>query len=214
MEKGIFMPQATRQVDCSGIAAILLAAGMSQRLGFAKQTHVYQGESLIKRQFKIMQTSQLKNIYLLTGAYRDECLLEMQDSTGWQEIYNSHFRLGMGSSIKTAVRHFKDQRPDLNALLFCVCDQIMLTSQHINKIIELFLHHFDSQSGPFIVASEYQDTIGIPAIFPRKFFDDLLKIQDKEGAKCVLQDHKAKCLMVPFSGGEIDIDRPADLLKS
>lgn len=203
------MPPPTSQVDFTEIAAVLLVAGKSQRLGFPKQTYIYQGESLIKRQFRIMQASQLKKIYLLTGAYRNECVLEMQDETNWQEIYNSHFSLGMGSSIKSAVNYFAKEEPGLKGLLFCVCDQIMLTSQHIDQLAQTFCN----QSVATLVASTYSNTIGIPAIFPRKFFPDLLKLEDHQGAKTILRDKKYPCLTVALPGGEIDIDRPEDLVR-
>jgi CTP:molybdopterin cytidylyltransferase MocA len=89
------MSRLTRQDQSLKIAAVLLVAGMSQRLGFPKQTYVYQGKSLIKRQFSIIQASQIEKIYLVTGAYRKECHLEMQGLTGWKDIYNSAFSSGM-----------------------------------------------------------------------------------------------------------------------
>jgi len=64
-----------------------------------------------------------------------------------------------------------------------------------------------------IVASFYQGVAGVPVLFDRTLFSELLSMSDEAGAKKILQQHPELIQMVPFSGGEIDIDTEDDLRK-
>ncbi|MFW7379613.1 MAG: nucleotidyltransferase family protein [Oligoflexus sp.] len=195
----------------SGITAVLLAAGMSRRLAYPKQTLIYEGQSLIRRQLQILQASPVDRVYVVTGAYRQACVAEIEDLPDWHEIFHPDFQLGMGSSIKAAVHHIVNHlivdRDQLRGIMFVVCDQIHLTSQHLNHMIKMFQLNCREN-----VASSYGKQLGIPAIFPRERFADLLRINDQQGAKVILKNFG--CVCVDFPGGEVDIDRPEDILST
>jgi molybdenum cofactor cytidylyltransferase len=53
--------------------------------------------------------------------------------------------------------------------------------------------------------------IGIPAVFPREAFPDLLALRGDKGARALLLEPPFPLVAMSFPGGEIDIDRPEDL---
>ena len=66
------------------------------------------------------------------------------------------------------------------------------------------------ETGKKIVASNYNNIWGVPALFSRSFFNELLLLEGQEGAKKILNDHPDDIAPVPFDKGSIDIDTLAD----
>jgi molybdenum cofactor cytidylyltransferase len=63
-----------------------------------------------------------------------------------------------------------------------------------------------------IVASAYAGVLGIPAVFPREVFANLLALSGDRGARSLLMQPPCPLIALPFDGGEVDIDEP-DALK-
>ncbi len=61
-----------------------------------------------------------------------------------------------------------------------------------------------------IVASAYAETLGVPALFARSCFPELLSLGNEQGAKVVIASHPDEVAAVAFPGGAIDIDTAAD----
>ena len=95
---------------------------------------------------------------------------------------------------------------DCTSIILMVCDQ-----PHINKNILQSLVETSRATGKPITASAYKDTIGVPALFDKTFFPELLSLQGDEGGKKVILSHQSSVAVVPFPSGEIDIDTPGDL---
>jgi molybdenum cofactor cytidylyltransferase len=68
-------------------------------------------------------------------------------------------------------------------------------------------------SGKPIIASAYAETIGIPALFDRSCFPDLLRLKGDSGAKGIILAQPHDVASFDFPSGEIDIDTPADYEK-
>jgi molybdenum cofactor cytidylyltransferase len=63
-----------------------------------------------------------------------------------------------------------------------------------------------------VVACNYGDSVGIPAIIPANLFDELLRLSGDRGAKAVIQANKP--ILVDFPDGIHDIDYAEDLQKA
>ena len=64
-----------------------------------------------------------------------------------------------------------------------------------------------------IIASSYAATLGIPAVFDRSCFKELLALDDKNGAKEIILLNRERVAEVSFPEGKIDIDTAAELEK-
>jgi molybdenum cofactor cytidylyltransferase len=93
----------------------------------------------------------------------------------------------------------------LEGVMIMVCDQPKITVTHINEMGRIHII-----KRPLAVASEYNGTIGVPVLFDRSVFSNLLKLDNQSGAKAVLQKLKSEIITLPLVGGEIDLDTPED----
>jgi molybdenum cofactor cytidylyltransferase len=97
-----------------------------------------------------------------------------------------------------------------SAVIISVSDQPYLTHEVFNDLIDNY-----SSSEYKIIASEYDNAKGAPVLYDKIFFDDLLSIPNKHGAKQYLIENASKKIIttVPFPDGAVDIDTMEDLKK-
>lgn len=188
------------------VAAIIIAAGASSRLGEPKQLLLLEGETLLGRAVRIAKEAGADPVLVILGANRERIEAEV-DLSGVRVVGNNGWQEGMASSIRLGVEEVQKQPTPASGVLLAICDQPAVTSEHLARMIETFREHPASA-----VASTYAGKRGIPAIFPQKAFVDLLALTGDQGARGLLSQADRKVIEVPLAGGELDIDRPADLI--
>ena len=188
------------------VPAIILAAGASRRLGQPKQLVQIDDETLLSRTIRIALESIADPIFVVLGANAGK-IQELVDMRRVHVFINQDWEQGIASSIHIGVESLVQRVPDISALMILVCDQPKLTSNHLQALVEAYKQH----GGTCIVASQYGNVIGIPAIFPQSQFANLLKLQGDSGARHLLRDPSCSVIALPFYGGEEDIDTPVDL---
>jgi len=188
------------------IPAIILAAGASTRLGQPKQLVQYKSETLIERAIRIAAESGATPVIVVLGANRDQIssAIDLERATA---IFNPHWEQGIASSIHAGLEAVERLAPASNGALILPCDQLRLTADHLRGLISAFA----AQAEPSIAASTYAGALGIPAVFPHAAFPQLLALQGDKGARALLLSPPCPLVSIPFAGGEIDIDEPADL---
>ena len=101
-----------------------------------------------------------------------------------------------------------DNAGNLEAIVVLVCDQPFVDARAIEGLIEL-----REKTNKPIVASAYSGTLGVPALFDRSCFGELLALSDESGAKSIIMRDREHVAEFPFPQGEIDIDTVADYEK-
>lgn len=188
----------------SSLGLVLLAAGGSTRLGSPKQLLMYQGRSLLRRAAETALASVCRPVVIVLGAQAARMEEEL-DGLAVTTVENVDWQQGMGGSLCIGLECLMAQEEALEGVVICLCDQPLLSSDIINGLVEAH-----RRTGSPIVASEYGDTLGVPALFARPLFPELLALRPSEGAKRLLQRRPAQTVAVPFPGGNLDIDTPAD----
>ena len=184
--------------------AIILAAGSSSRMGKPKQFLKIDNETLIQKAVNTALDAGAGETIIVAGLDHDLIKTELHRST-IQVIVNPHSELGMGSSLKFGLAFVMKNFPEYNATLIMVCDQPLVTSIHLEKIIAL---HHETQSP--IVASFYSGRNGVPVLFHRSMYEKLLTIRDQQGAKNIIEQNPTLVKSVDFPEGAIDLDTPED----
>ena len=186
---------------------ILLAAGTSSRLGKPKQLLEFNDTTLLQN--AIVQAKSLPNSFVLvvTGAYKESIASEVS-KTDVQSIHNQDWESGMASSIVIGLLKLEELKPTIDSCIISVCDQ-----PHISTAIFKDLINNYNESGKGIVASNYSDTLGVPVLFDRKYFEELKKLKGNEGAKKIIQLHQTDVATIAFEKGAIDIDSIEDYNK-
>lgn len=186
------------------VAAIILAAGGSSRLGRPKQLLPYKGSTLLRHAVETALASRCRPVVVVLGANAPESRAAIEDLPATL-VLNENWQAGMGSSIATGIAALAGEaRGAADAVLVMLCDQPNLTSAHLDRLTDSFL------AGAEIVASEYAGTLGVPALFSRPYFFELAALDPTQGAKPLLVKHASSVVAVPFPAGEIDIDTPED----
>lgn len=178
-------------------AAVILAAGASTRLGQPKQLIEYRGETLISRAQRLAYEAGAGPIFVVTGAVED-----LPTHANATLIHNAEWQTGMASSVRAGVDALGKE---IDAVLLLTCDQPAITADHLRALI---LSTAETQA---ISASAYAHRIGVPAVFPRRFFEQLKTLTGDEGARKLLQSDDVLTFALP--GGEFDIDTPQDLAR-
>lgn len=184
--------------------ALLLAAGSSTRMGQPKMLLPFNGKSLLQHCIDEIKNSSAHDLLVVTGCYHSllEEILKQQ-----QIIYteNEHWQQGMGSSIQKGINQIIQHFSEADSVIILVCDQPHISSSLINEIINK-----KQETGKGIVASFYDNTIGTPVLFDKKYFTLLSELDGIYGAKKIVQQFKEDTATVDFPEGSIDIDTPED----
>jgi molybdenum cofactor cytidylyltransferase len=186
------------------IGCAILAAGGSSRLGRAKQLLSYRGVPLIRHVGALALATGCDAVAVVTGSGAPEVAravrelaLELLDNPDWRE--------GVAASIRVASA-WATQRA-LDALLLTACDQVHLTSAHLEQLIAYYENHTS------VIASAYADTVGIPVLFGAAWFGGLLQLEGDRGAGALLRAH-APTQLVAWPAGEFDIDSELDVERT
>ena len=185
--------------------AIILAAGSSSRMGKPKQFLKIDNETLIQKAANVALDAGASETIVVAGLDEDMIKAELHRST-IQVIVNPHSELGMSGSLKFGVGFVMKNHTDSDVIVIMVCDQPLLTSIHLKKMIEM---HKTSKSP--IVTSFYSGGNGVPVLFHRSMFETLLTIKDQQGAKNIIEQNSSLVKSVDFPEGAIDLDTPEDL---
>ena len=182
------------------IAVIILAAGASKRMGQPKQLLPYKGETLLSYVTKIALNSECDRIIVILGANADKIEPEIA-RLPIKIVKNTEWNEGIASSIRCGIEYIREYFLDINGVIFLTCDQPFLSPEVIQGLIDVY----NSTHKP-IIASKYGQTLGIPALFERSLFSELMKLKGDRGAKKIIKKYPDLVSNVPFSQGRFDLD--------
>ena len=189
------------------IGAVILAAGGSSRFGQSKQLIPFGGKSLVRRIVDAACEAGCAPVVVVIAS-EDGKLHRELDRAGVMIVQNHQWERGIGSSIRCGIEALINSSPDVEASVLLVCDQPAVDARLIQRLIAL-----RETTGKTIVASSYADTLGVPALFTRSVFQELLSLDDKAGAKSIVLRNRERVASLSFPEGEIDIDTWEDWEK-
>ncbi|WP_319423396.1 nucleotidyltransferase family protein [Pleurocapsa sp. FMAR1] len=189
------------------VPLILLAAGESRRMGTPKQLLSYKGNSLIRHAVTEAVKSNCDRIIVVLGANCDRISGEISDLPICV-TYNTQWQQGMSTSIATGIKALLQMKVNSEAIIIALADQPFINAQVYNRLIERYC-----QNQLKAVASNYSDTLGVPALFDRTLIPELLKMKQKGGAKQILNQYSDRAFNLDLPEAAVDIDTPADYQK-
>lgn len=190
------------------VHCIITAAGASRRLGHPKQFVRIDGETLIERSVRIAHLAGVERILVVLGAHAQQIRPVLQAAEySITLLENTRWQQGLSTSITLGVEHAMAQ-PQCEGALLMACDQPYLSSAHLQALLQAF----DAHQHQRIVASGYEEIVGIPAIFPAASFPALLELSGDAGARRLLRSSGAEDgpIVVPCPAASLDLDTPED----
>src|ERR1041384_3944867 len=150
----------TERVSERAIGIVILAAGGSRRMnGRPKQLLEFKGASLIERAALAALATRCRPVVIVTGANAEK----LKDKIGTFPVTfaeNKSWEEGLGSSIKTGISKLLDIQPRLDGAILTLCDQPLINAAILKRLGTAFY-----ETKKLIVASEYEGTVGVPALF-------------------------------------------------
>lgn len=184
-----------------------MAAGSSSRLGHPKQLVRFKGKSLLQQVVDMADSFKFDSQILVLGANSEEITRNI-DHRSFKIVINENWKKGMSTSIKVGLTESLKLEKDLDHILMLVSDQPFVDRKNMEKLIKV---QFSGNSEATF--SEYDDNIGVPAIFSRELFSELQKLEGDHGAKKLIYDTDINYQAVKFEKGSIDVDTREDVEK-
>ena len=182
------------------IAAAILAAGASRRLGQPKQLVPYHGTTLLRAIAAQVCASGCDRVAVVLGAHA-ETIAPTLHGLELAILPNAWWPEGVASSIRAAAAWA--WRVRASALVLLVGDQPRLTTAHVDLLCTTFRDTGRS------VGSRYAGIIGVPAVFDAAELPHLIELTGDHGARHVLADLQPA--IVEWPDGAVDVDEPAQL---
>jgi molybdenum cofactor cytidylyltransferase len=197
-------------VSESSIGIILLAAGASSRMGEPKQLLKFEGETLLHRAARAALETRQHPVIVVLG-FRADAMREEIAALGALTVVNQSWHEGMSSSIRCGLqRALEAIAPDrIEAAILMLCDQPFVTSNVLMRLIDAY-----HARQALVVASAYETdgekTLGVPALFSRALFPELMALDGAQGAKRIIVRHGAEAASVRVPEAAFDVDTPGD----
>lgn len=190
--------------QAAGLHTTILAAGPSSRFGDIKPLVRLRGEPVLHGLAANAAFITGQSVSVVLGAHASEIAPALRQravsialNRGWEE--------GIASSVRTAVT---TAPPACDALMLLLADQVAVTADDLRRLYASWRRH------PVLIAAAlYQGAPGLPAIFPRWAFTDLLALRGERDPRTVLRRNIDRVVRVPMSNAGVDLDTPEDLLR-
>jgi molybdenum cofactor cytidylyltransferase len=188
----------------TSIGIVILAGGQSSRLGRPKQLLQLNGMTLLEK--VATEALGMKNIPVLIvlGANAEEIKSGFHVQ-GNEWVVNEHWQEGMAASLRTGIESMQQHHPQVDGILFLVCDQPHLETNLLGSLVAL-----QQEMDLPVAASSYGGRLGTPALFHQSVFSRLLSLQGDTGARKLLESMQGEVAVMPFDKGIEDIDTPQD----
>ena len=185
------------------IVAVVLSAGESSRMGRPKALLPIDGQTFIERIVAALKQTKVGKIIVILGHNFRE--LEAKIShLPVQILINTDYKQGQLSSLQLAVRDLQADA-DCDGMLVHLVDHPYLAPALVQEMIRRFY-----ETKKRIIVPRYHGKRGHPVIFSNTLFGELLSAPMAEGAKAVVNAHRAATLEIDTQeeGIAVDIDTP------
>lgn len=186
-------------------AAIVLAAGLSRRMGRPKLLLDLRGKPVIRHTTECLLAAGLKQVLVVVGP-EHEAIGKALGGLDVQLVVNPTPEAGQGSSVSAGIRALP---PATEAALIALGDQPDLSTDVIKRLLEAL-----KSPGKHIAAPRYADGLGNPVLFAAAVFTELLVLPGDRGARSVVEKDPSRLAVVDVASPmPSDLDTPEDYLR-
>ena len=172
------------------VAAILLAAGRSERMGAFKPLLPFGEQTVVDRCLQTIRAAGIEEIIVVLG-HQAERMRGHLSRTPVQMVLNEMPESEMGLSISLGAAHLARTS---EAVLIALCDQPAVPPEVISSLIEA-----QREPSALICIPEFGGRGGHPVLISLKLRDDLLNLVGRRGLRALQQAHVDAVRRVPVN---------------
>ncbi|MGO1117353.1 NTP transferase domain-containing protein [Rhodovibrionaceae bacterium A322] len=192
------------------VSAIVLAAGMSRRMGSAnKLLQEVGGKAMVQQAVETALASQVQEVVVVTGhAHKDIERLLAPFAGKIRFTHNPDYEAGLSTSLHRGVAALSQES---EGCLVMLGDMPWVSPRVLDSIIAAF----NPVEGRSLCLPTWKGKRGNPLLFARQFYSEVQEINGDVGAKALLASYPEVLAEVPQQDDGVlqDIDTP-DALKA
>jgi molybdenum cofactor cytidylyltransferase len=184
------------------IAAIVLAAGKSERMGRPKALLEFRGRTFLENILEAISRSSIDSTFIVVGHHRREIGDAIQSGS---LIFNPDYEKGMVTSLQTGIRALP--LDSIGAFLFLV-DHPVVETETIEAMVPIAAPNR-------IVQPTFEGRRGHPVFLGAEVLKEILRLPSSQGADAVVRRDPGRIVEIPVNAAGIltDIDTPEDYQK-
>ena len=185
------------------IAAIVLAAGFSSRMGVFKPLLAFGERTVTGHVVAVLREAGVRHIHVVTGCQAELLALELA-ALGATPVHNAKFAEGMFTSVQAGVASLP---AGIEGFLLLPVDVPLIRASTVRRVLDKAA----ATRAP-IVHPTFRGERGHPPFIGRALFGEILESDGEGGLRAILARHEREAASVAVfdRGCLMDMDRPDD----
>jgi molybdenum cofactor cytidylyltransferase len=195
------------------VSAVVLAAGMSTRMGQNKLLLNFREKPLIVHAVDTLLASDIDEVIVVLGHETERMRDQLERSIGLANkaapekpvrlVQNPDYQNGLSTSVRTGVEAVSGQA---NGIMIYLADQPLLEPEDVNRIVAGFAAAKEVNKS--IVVPFFRGERGNPVILDASLRDSILGIVGDVGCKGVIKRYPAKVYAIEMENDHVvrDVD--------
>jgi molybdenum cofactor cytidylyltransferase len=185
------------------ICAVVLAAGLSSRMGVQKLLLPFGGKTVISHIVDQILASTIDEVHIVVGHQAERISNELS-GRAVSIVNNPNYESGMLSSVRCGLKSLPEQ---CRAVMVILGDQPSVTTELINKMLQSY-----AATEKSILVPLYESKRGHPVLFSLKYRDEIITQYDNVGLRGLLHNHPEEVFELTVSTASVicDMDYPED----
>ncbi|HEY8393416.1 MAG TPA: nucleotidyltransferase family protein [Thermaerobacter sp.] len=193
------------------VGAVVLAAGLSTRLGRAKQLLPLGDRTVLETTLAAVLASRVSPVVVVVSPAVAAAGQPRLRDDRVTVVVNPHPERGQSSSLRVGLQALLKRAPEIRASVTVLGDQPLIPPALIDRLIARFQEQVPP---PLAVRPVSGGQPGMPVLVSRELFPEIMAVQGDTGARPVLQRHRDAVVTVEVDCPAIhqDLDTWADYL--
>jgi molybdenum cofactor cytidylyltransferase len=189
------------------VAALLLAAGKSSRMGANKMLAEIDGRPMVARTAQRLLSSHARPIIAVLGNGA-EAVDAALGKLPVDRVRNPNYADGLSTSLKCGLAALP---ADVDGMIVCLGDMPLIAGRDLDRLIAAF----NPLEGRAIIVPTRRGQRGNPILWSRQFFAEMTALSGDQGARRLIQEHADLVAEVEMDTDSVltDIDTPEALAQ-
>ncbi|HMM13485.1 MAG TPA: molybdopterin-binding/glycosyltransferase family 2 protein [Parvibaculum sp.] len=190
------------------VAALVLAAGRSSRMGAAnKLTAEIDGKPMLARVVDAALASVASSVTVVTG-HEDNEVRAALAGRAVNFVHNPDYAEGLSTSLRAGVSALPG---DIDAAVICLGDMPDISARHIDRLVAAY----DPDEGRTICVPTFAGKRGNPVLWGARYLPEMQDLKGDVGAKHLIGEHEDAVCEVPMPDAATltDIDTPEEMAQ-